>query len=77
MTEDESWEDVNERVRAEWKTKTTPFERVYEVVEQTPDGQSAATIWTDSKALRIHCERVPENCVNTDGPKRAASSTHD
>jgi predicted ArsR family transcriptional regulator len=44
MTEDETWEDINERVQAEWKAETTPFERVYEIVEQTHDGQSAATI---------------------------------
>lgn len=44
MTEEETWDDINDRVRTEWKAETTPFERVYEVVEQTHDGQSAATI---------------------------------
>ena len=40
----ETWDDVNEQVKADWKDDTTPFERVYEVVEQTHDGQSAAEI---------------------------------
>jgi hypothetical protein len=40
----EPWEDVNEQVKADWKEETTPFERVYEIVEQTHDGQSAAEI---------------------------------
>lgn len=44
MTEDESWDNINDRVKDEWKAETTPFERVYEVLEQTHDGQSAAEI---------------------------------
>lgn len=40
----DTWDDVNERVKAEWRDETTPFERVYEVVERTHDGQSAAEI---------------------------------
>lgn len=44
MTEDESWDDINKRVRDEWKTETTPFERIYEILEQTHNGQSAAAI---------------------------------
>ena len=40
----ETWDDVNERVEADWKAETTPFERVCEIVEQTHDGQSAAEI---------------------------------
>lgn len=44
MTADETWEDINEQVTDEWKAETTPFERVYEVLEQTHDGASAAAI---------------------------------
>nr|WP_310736347.1 hypothetical protein [Salinarchaeum laminariae] len=40
----ESRDDVNEQVKADWKDDTTPFERVYEIVEQTHAGQSAAEI---------------------------------
>lgn len=43
MTED-TWDDLNKRVRDEWKSETTPFERIYEVLEQTHSGQSAAEI---------------------------------
>ncbi len=41
---DETWTDVNEYVKAEWKADTTPFERVYEILEQTHEGASAAEI---------------------------------
>ena len=44
----ETWDDVNEQVKADWKDDTTPFERVYEIVEQTHDGQSAAEIASSS-----------------------------
>lgn len=44
MTGDKSWDDINELVTEEWRSETTPFERVYEVLEQTHDGQSAAEI---------------------------------
>jgi predicted ArsR family transcriptional regulator len=44
MTEDDTWDDVNKRVTDEWKTETTPFERIYEILEQTHTGQSAAEI---------------------------------
>lgn len=44
MTDGNRWTDINERVTEEWKEETTPFERIYEVLEQTHDGQSAAEI---------------------------------
>ncbi|MFC6723013.1 winged helix-turn-helix domain-containing protein [Halobium palmae] len=44
MTEDERWNDINDHVTEEWKAETTPFERIYEVLEQTHDGQSAGKI---------------------------------
>lgn len=44
MTEEDTWDDINKRVTEEWKTETTPFERIYEIVEQTHEGQSAAEI---------------------------------
>jgi len=44
MTDGETWDDVNEYVAEEWKAETTPFERVYEVLEGTRDGRSAAEI---------------------------------
>jgi len=61
----DGWKDINEHVKSEWKAETTPFERVYEIIEQTHDGQSAAEI--ASRALvseptaRRHCNAL----VNT------------
>lgn len=64
MTTD-TWEDVNEHVKAEWKAETTPFERVYEVLEQTHEGQSAAEIaeraLVSEPTARRHCKTL----VNT------------
>lgn len=64
MTTD-TWEDINEHVKAEWKAETTPFERVYEVVEQTHEGQSAAEIaeraLVSEPTARRHCKAL----VNT------------
>jgi len=61
----ESWDDINEHVRAEWKAETTPFERVYEIVEQTHEGQSAAEIadraLVSEPTARRHCKAL----VNT------------
>ncbi|USZ71498.1 winged helix-turn-helix domain-containing protein [Natronosalvus halobius] len=64
MTE-ETWNDLNKHVKAKWKAETTPFERVYEVVEQTHDGQSAADIaeraLVSEPTARRHCKAL----VNT------------
>ena len=61
----ETWDDINEHVKAEWKAETTPFERVYEIVEQTHDGQSAAEIaeraLVSEPTARRHCNAL----VNT------------
>jgi DNA-binding transcriptional ArsR family regulator len=61
----ETWDDVNEQVKAEWKAETTPFERVYEIVEQTHEGQSAAEIaeraLVSEPTARRHCKAL----VNT------------
>lgn len=61
----ESWTDINEHVKAEWKADTTPFERVYEVIEQTHEGQSAAEIanraLVSEPTARRHCNAL----VNT------------
>jgi predicted ArsR family transcriptional regulator len=61
----ETWDDVNEQVKADWKDDTTPFERVYEIVEQTHDGQSAAEIadraLVSEPTARRHCNAL----VNT------------
>lgn len=43
MTED-AWDNINEVVTEDWKSETTPFERIYEVLEHTHNGQSAAEI---------------------------------
>ena len=40
----ETWDDINEHVRETWQAETTPFERVYEVIEETREGASAAEI---------------------------------
>jgi len=61
----ETWDDVNEQVKADWKAETTPFERIYEIVEQTNDGQSAAEIanraLVSEPTARRHCKAL----VNT------------
>jgi hypothetical protein len=44
MTEREEWDDINEHVQEQWRTETTPFDRVYEVLETTREGKSAAAI---------------------------------
>ncbi len=60
-----TWENINERVKADWKEETTPFERVYEIVEQTHDGQSASEIadraHVSEPTARRHCKTL----VNT------------
>ena len=65
MTEQEEWDDVNEHVREQWTDETTPFERVYEVVETTREGASAATIaeraLVSEPTARRHCKAL----VNT------------
>lgn len=61
----DEYEDINERVRAEWQAETTPFERVHEVIEQTDAGQSAAEIaeraLVSEPTARQHCKAL----VNT------------
>jgi predicted ArsR family transcriptional regulator len=61
----ETWDDVNEQAKADWKDDATPFERVYEVVEQTHDGRSAAEIadraLVSEPTARRHCKTL----VNT------------
>ncbi len=58
----EQYEDINEQVKAEWKQETTPFERVYEVIEGTREGQSAATIadraLVSEPTARRHCNSL-------------------
>ncbi|TKX73479.1 ArsR family transcriptional regulator [Halorubrum sp. GN11_10-6_MGM] len=61
----ETWDDINEHVKREWKDDTTPFERVYEIVEQTHEGASAAEIsdraLVSEPTARRHCKTL----VNT------------
>ena len=61
----ETWDDVNKQVKADWKDNTTPFERVYEIIEQTHEGQSAAEIadraLVSEPTARRHCKTL----VNT------------
>jgi predicted ArsR family transcriptional regulator len=61
---DEEWGDINEHAREEWKTETTPFERVYEIIEQTHEGQSAAEIaeraLVSEPTARRHCKSLVE-----------------
>lgn len=59
------WEDINEQVREEWKADTTPFERVYEVVEQTHEGQSAAEIAERALVSEPTARRHSKALVNT------------
>ena len=61
----DSWENINDHVKDEWKAETTPFERIYEVIEQTHDGQSAADVaeraLVSEPTARRHCKAL----VNT------------
>lgn len=65
MTDDEAWDDINDSVRSEWKAETTPFERVYEVLEQTHDGQSAADIGERALVSEPTARRHLEALVDT------------
>lgn len=59
---DDGWDDVNEYVRAQWKADTTPFERVYEIIEQTYEGSSAAEVagraLVSEPTARQHCQAL-------------------
>jgi len=61
----EPWNDINEHVKAEWKDDTTPFERVYEIIQHTHEGPSAAEIadraLVSEPTARRHCKAL----VNT------------
>lgn len=61
----EQWSDVNDHARAEWKAETTAFERVYEVVEETHDGQSAADIGDRALVSEPTARRHLETLVST------------
>lgn len=65
MTAHEEWDDINEHVKEQWKAETTPFERVYEVIETTHEGESAAVIaeraLVSEPTARRHCKAL----VNT------------
>jgi len=61
----ESWDDINEHVKEEWKTETTPFERVYEIIEQTHDGQSAAEIAERALVSEPTARQYCKTFVNT------------
>ena len=61
----EKWDDINEQVKVDWKDDTTPFERVYEVVEQTHDGQSAAEIGERALVSEPTARRHCKSLVNT------------
>jgi len=61
----ETWDDINEYARETWQAETTPFERVYEVIEETREGASAAAIaeraLVSEPTARRHCTAL----VNT------------
>jgi DNA-binding transcriptional ArsR family regulator len=65
MVEKGMWDDVNEHVKEEWKSETTPFERVYEVLEQTHDGDSAAEIAERALVSEPTARRHLKALVNT------------
>ncbi len=64
MTE-EGWDDINEHVKEEWKAETAPFERVYEIIEQTHDGQSAAEIAERALVSEPTARQYCQTLVNT------------
>ena len=55
-------DDVNKQVKADWKDDTTPFERVYEIIEQTHEEQSAAEVadraFVSEPTARRHCKTL-------------------
>lgn len=61
----ETWDDINEHAREAWKAETTPFERVYEVIEEAHEGASAAEVaeraLISEPTARRHCTAL----VNT------------
>ena len=61
----ETWHNVNQQVKADWKDDTTPFERVYEIVGQTHDGQSAAEIADRALVSEPTARRHYKTLVNT------------
>jgi predicted ArsR family transcriptional regulator len=65
MTGDDAWDDINERVKEEWKAETTPFERVYEVLEQTHTGSSAAELAERALVSEPTARRHLDAFVNT------------
>lgn len=60
---DREFEDVNERVEAEWVEETTPFERVAATLEQTHEGQSAARIAERARVSEPTARRHLESLV--------------
>lgn len=70
--------DVNERVRSEWREETTPFERVYEVLETTHEGQSAAEIAERALVSEPTARRHLESLVSTGfaATERDGRTTH-
>lgn len=65
MTDEERWDDINEHVKDQWKADTTPFERVYEIIEQTHEGASAATVGERALVSEPTARRHCESLVNT------------
>lgn len=72
-------DDVNERLKEDWKEETSPFERVKTVVTTTYEGESAAEIAADAlvseTTARKHLEDLVEHgfAVKTSDPDRAAT----
>lgn len=65
MTADETWDDINTHVREEWEAETTPFERVYEILEGTREGESAAEIAERALVSEPTARRHLKSLVNT------------
>ncbi|MEM4782483.1 MAG: winged helix-turn-helix domain-containing protein [Halalkalicoccus sp.] len=65
MTADETWDDVNEHVAEEWEAETTPFERVYEILEGIHEGASAADIAERALVSEPTARRHLKALVNT------------
>lgn len=65
MTADKEWNDINEHVKDGWKAETTPFERVYEIIEGTHNRQSAAEIAERALVSEPTARRHLKSLVNT------------
>ncbi|WP_254840917.1 DUF7342 family protein [Natronomonas marina] len=76
----DEFDDINERVGAEWKAETTPYERVREVISRSYDPVTAATVAdaarTSPKTARKHLDALDESGFATTGTGENGATTY-